>query len=235
MFYLSAHQRIYEACADIHEQGQKLDLLTVSTWLENRQLLDGVGGIVNLTNIADRCLNAINIDRYAFFVQERWMRRRLIEAAQAIAKLGYRTSEPLEAAMGEAEQALFNVTQQGISDRDGLVSIGSVLPELFNDIEDHCSGNSTPGLPCGYYDLDAMTQGFQRSDLIIAAGRPAMGKTSLVLNIALSVAITHRLPVVFYSLEMSKEQLIQRLLCGKSGVESDRIRSGRLNENEWMP
>lgn len=233
-FYLSPHQNIYRACLALHNQGEICDVLGVSTWLQDQGLLEGSGGAIALTRLLEGTVSAVNVDRYAELVEEKHRRRRLLEASAAIADLAHRTEASLEGSLGDAEKALFEVTQAEGRDASELSPLGDVLPESFNELEDLFSGTAEPGLPCGFYDLDAMTQGFQRSDLIIAAGRPAMGKTSFVLNIAMNVANAHGLPVVLYSLEMSKAQLTQRLLCGEAGIESGRLRSGRVHEREWL-
>jgi replicative DNA helicase len=132
-----------------------------------------------------------------------------------------------------SEQKIFNVTQD--RPQQGLAAAADILTHTFSDIESRSLGMVLPGLSCGYYDLDAMTQGFQRSDLIIVAGRPSMGKTSFVMNIARNIAAFHKLPVAIFSLEMSKEQLVQRLLASEVRIESGRLRSGRVSQQEWEP
>ncbi|MGD1852334.1 MAG: replicative DNA helicase, partial [Cyanophyceae cyanobacterium] len=149
-----------------------------------------------------------------------------------ITQLAYDTKDPLPKALDKAEQRLFNITQS--KSKNSLTSMADVLTNTFSEIESRSMGETVPWLSCGFYDLDAMTQGFQRSDLIIVAGRPAMGKTSFVLNIARSISAIHKLPVAIYSLEMSKEQLVYRILSSEAQIESGRLRAGRIGQHEWL-
>ena len=231
-FYLSAHQIIFKAMTALHGHGNPTDLVTVSTWLSDNELLDKAGGAVKLTELVDRTVSAVNIDRYAMLVADKYVRRQLIQVGTDITQLAYETSEPLPKALDKAEQRLFGITQSKA--KNDLTQMSDVLTNTFSDIESRSMGETVPGLSCGFYDLDAMTQGFQRSDLIIVAGRPAMGKTSFVLNIARSITAIHKLPVAIYSLEMSKEQLVYRILSSEAQIESGRLRSGRIGQHEWL-
>nr|MDJ0707798.1 replicative DNA helicase [Leptolyngbyaceae cyanobacterium MO_188.B28] len=170
---------------------------------------------------------------YAALVMEKYMRRKLIQVGGEIAHLGYETNTPLETVLDQSEQKLFGITQE--RPQQGLMATSDILIDTFSDIESRSLGMVLPGVSCGFYDLDAMTQGFQRSDLIIAAGRPAMGKTSFVLNIARNIASFHKLPVAVFSLEMSKSQLVYRLLSSEVQIESGRLRAGRVAQHEWEP
>jgi replicative DNA helicase len=232
-FYLSAHRQMYEAALALHVQGKPTDLMNVVTYLQDQDQLEKIGGQGKLADLFDRTPSAVNIDQYAMLVMEKYLRRRLIRTGQEISELGHDTSQDFENVLNDAEQKVFNITQT--RPQDGLVSTADVLTQTFSDIESRSVGLSVPGLACGFYDLDAMTQGFQRSDLIIVAGRPAMGKTSFVLNIARNIASYHKLPVAVFSLEMSKEQLVQRLLSAEVRIESNRLRAGRITAQEWEP
>lgn len=232
-FYLTAHQEIYRAMLTLQNQGLPTDLMSVMTWLRDRGLLDKVGGQTKLIQLIDRTVSAVNIDQYAQLVMDKYMRRKLIQVGGEISQLGYDTSRDLEQVLDLSEQKIFNVTQD--RPQQGLAAAADILTHTFSDIESRSLGMVLPGLSCGYYDLDAMTQGFQRSDLIIVAGRPSMGKTSFVMNIARNIAAFHKLPVAIFSLEMSKEQLVQRLLASEVRIESGRLRSGRVSQQEWEP
>ncbi|MCY7276974.1 MAG: replicative DNA helicase, partial [Phormidesmis sp. CAN_BIN44] len=232
-FYLSAHKEIFRAAIALQSQGSATDLMSVTTWLQDRGLLDKVGGQNKLVQLVDRTVSAVNIDQYAQLVTDKYLRRKLIKVGQQISQLGHETAEDLETVLDDAEQKIFNVTQA--RPQQGLVAAADVLTQTFSEIERLSTGMATPGLSCGFYDLDAMTQGFQRSDLIIVAGRPSMGKTSFVLNIARNIAAFHKLPVAIFSLEMSKDQLVQRLLASEVRIESGRLRTGRINDTEWEP
>ncbi len=173
-FYLSAHREIFRAAIALQSQGSPTDLMSVTTWLQDRSLLDKVGGQNKLVQLVDRTVSAVNIDQYAQLVTDKYLRRKLIKVGQEISQLGHQTAEELETVLDNAEQKIFNVTQA--RPQQGLVAAADVLTQTFSEIERLSTGMATPGLSCGFYDLDAMTQGFQRSDLIIVAGRPSMGK-----------------------------------------------------------
>ena len=233
-FYISAHQEIYRAALILSNQGQPTDLLRITTWLRDEGVLNKVGGQARLIQLVDRTVSAVNIDQYAKLVMDKYMRRQLISAGTQITQMGFDPKTPLAQLLDQAEQTVFNVTQTRPT--KGLTSTADVIMTTFADIEQLSEGLVLPGIPCGFYDLDAMTQGFQRSDLIIAAARPAMGKTSFVLNIARNIAASStKLPIAIFSLEMSKEQLVYRLLSSEAQVESGRLRSGRLSQHEWAP
>ncbi|NJO74120.1 MAG: replicative DNA helicase [Leptolyngbyaceae cyanobacterium RM1_406_9] len=232
-FYISAHQEIYRAALALQGQGRPTDLMSVTSWLYDHGLLDKIGGQSRLAQLVDRTISAINIDQYAQLVTDKYLRRKLIQAGGEVAQLGYETDTPLEKVLDQSEQKIFGITQS--RPQQSLVATADILTSTFSDIESRSLGMVLPGIPCGFYDLDAMTQGFQRSDLIIAAGRPSMGKTSFVLNIARNIAAFHKLPVAVFSLEMSKEQLVYRLLSSEVEIESGRLRAGRISQNEWEP
>lgn len=232
-FYINSHQEIYRAAVALHAQGRPTDLMSVTSWLHDRNLLDKIGGQSTLAQMVDRTISAVNIDQYAQLVMDKYLRRRLIHTGTEVAQLGYEVSAPLEQVLDLAEQKIFGITQA--RPQRSLVATADILTSTFSDIESRSLGMVLPGISCGFYDLDAMTQGFQRSDLIITAGRPAMGKTSFVLNIARNIAAFHKLPVAVFSLEMSKEQLVYRLLSSEVQIESGRLRAGRIAQTEWEP
>ncbi len=232
-FAIKAHQIIYRTTLNLHLQGKPTDLMTVTTWLGDHNQLEEVGGQMKLAQLVDRTVSAVNIDQYALLVIEKAMRRNLIQAGHETIDLGYDTTVDIEDVLDQAEQKIFNITQ--VRPQQNLVSIAETLINTFQDIEDRHEGVALPGLNCDFYDLDAMTGGFQRSDLIIVAGRPSMGKTALCTNISYSIAKIHKLPVAIFSLEMSKEQLVQRLLSSEAKIESNRLRSGRISQTEWEP
>ncbi|MCT7958896.1 replicative DNA helicase [Laspinema palackyanum] len=230
-FSITAHQQIYKAAIALHFQGKATDLMTVTSWLADHKLLEQVGGQSKLAQLVERTVSAVNIDQYAELVVDKYMRRKLIQGGHQVAELGFDTTTELATLLDKAEQTIFSLTQD--RPQQGLVSISETLIQTFENIEIHQQGLALPGLTCGFYDLDAMTGGLQRSDLIIIAGRPAMGKTSFALNLGRNIAEFHKLPVAVFSLEMSKEQLVQRMLSGEAGIESNRLRSGRIAQNEW--
>lgn len=230
-FYISAHKDIYQATLRLHSQGKPTDLLSVISWLSDRDLLTRVGGKSKLAQLVDRTVSAVNIDALAALVMDKYVRRKLIQAGNETVHLGYETEQPLATVLDRAEQKIFGVTQE--RPQRGLVAIGDTLVNTFQDLENRDRGQALPGLLSDFYDLDGLTGGFQRSDLIIVAGRPAMGKTAFSLNIARNIAVRYKLPVAIFSLEMSKEQLVQRLLASEAAIESHRMRAGRISQNEW--
>jgi replicative DNA helicase len=232
-FYISAHKEIYQATVRLHAQGKATDLLSVTSWLTDHEMLARIGGRNKLATLVDRTVSAVNIDALAGLVMDKYLRRRLIKAGNEIVHLGYETETELPQVLDQAEQKVFGVTQE--RPQSGLVHISDTLINNFQDIEDRNQGIALPGIPCGFYDLDAMTSGFQRSDLIIVAGRPSMGKTAFCLNIAHNIAASYKLPVAIFSLEMSKEQLTQRLLASEAQIESSYLRTGRLSQTQWEP
>ncbi|MDJ0714642.1 MAG: replicative DNA helicase [Prochloraceae cyanobacterium] len=173
-FYVKAHQDIYSAAIALHSQGKPTDLMTVTTWLADRNLLDKIGGTSKLANLVSRTVSAVNIDRYAELVMDKYQRRELIAAGREIAEFGYDTASDLETILDRSEQKIFSLTQN--RPQQGLVPISDTLVDTFNNIEKLHQNLALPGIESDFYDLDAMTSGFQRSDLIIVAGRPSMGK-----------------------------------------------------------
>jgi replicative DNA helicase len=203
--------------------------MSVTTWLYDHELLDKVGGQSKLAELVERTVSAVNVDRYAALVVDKYLRRQLIQAGTDIVELGYETSVELETVFDQAEQKIFSLTQK--RPQQGLVPISETLIQTFQEIETRQEGAALPGISSEFYDLDVMTGGFQRSDLIIVAGRPSMGKTSFAIGIARNIA--EKFPVAIFSLEMSKEQLVQRLLASEAGIESNYLRTGRISQNQW--
>mgnify|MGYP001799628547 CR=1 FL=1 len=173
-FYIGAHRSIYQAALDLQSRGLPTDLMGIASWLKDKGTLDKVGGQSRLAQLVDRTISAANIDQYAKLVMDKYTRRKLIQCGGEIIQHGYETETPLEDVLDQSEQSLFGITQERPT--QGLTKTSDILTDTFTDIEQRSLGMVLPGLSCGFYDLDAMTQGFQRSDLIITAARPAMGK-----------------------------------------------------------
>lgn len=230
-FYVKAHQEIYHAALSLNNKGKPTDFISLSTYLNDRDLLESVGGTVKLAQLLNRTVSAVNIDRYANLVMEKYVRRQLIVSGHEIVDLGYDNTNELEIVLDSAEQKIFRLTQE--RPQEGLVPIAETLVNTFNTIEELHQETALPGIPTGYYDLDAMTSGFSRSDLIIIAGRPSMGKTAFSLCVACNIAKESKLPIAVFSLEMSREQLTQRLLSSEAKIPSNRLRSGRIAQNEF--
>jgi replicative DNA helicase len=230
-FYIPAHSYIYQAAIDLHSTGKPTDLLNVTNWLTDNQLMEKIGGQNKLIQLVERTVSAINIDSLAVLLMEKYVRRELIQAGNDVSQLGYDAGKSLEQVLDQSEQKVLNITQ--VRPQSGLTPVSEIILDTFKSIEARHQNLVPPGLTCDFADLDAMTGGFQRSDLIIIAGRPSMGKTAISLNIAHNMAKIHQLPVLVFSLEMSKEQLVQRMLAGEARIDSNRLRAGRITQPEW--
>ena len=231
-FYDERHQRIYEAMQKLYEKHSPIDVLTLSNQLKDNGLLDTVGGAAYLTELTNYVPTAAHAENYADIVSQKAIRRRLIKASQDITGLGFDESKAVQELIEEAETQLFQVSQQHV--KQDISSIEDILAESFERLDDlHKDKGKIRGVPTGFKDLDNILAGLQRSDLIILAARPSMGKTALSLNLAHSVATKANQPVLVFSLEMSKEQLVDRMLSMESGVDAWNIRTGNLSDADF--
>lgn len=231
-FYETKHQLVFEAMLKLFEKSSPIDLLTLTDQLKQDKNLTKIGGSAYLAELTNYVPTAAHAEAYAKLVAEAAIRRRLITAAGSIADLGYEESTSVEELIGKAEKQIFEVSDQNTT--GDLVSLENILSDSFERIETlHKNQGALRGVSTGYRDLDNMTAGLQRSDLIILAARPAMGKTTLVTNLAYNVATIEKQPVLFFSLEMSKEQLVDRMLADAAGVDSWKIRTGNLNDEDF--
>jgi replicative DNA helicase len=231
-FFDKRNQRIYEAILQLYENHEAIDVLTLSDKLKNNGHLDSIGGAAYLTELTNFVPTAAHVEQYADIVAQKAMRRRLITASKEIVDMGYDESKHLRALIEEAEVKLFDVSQQHI--KQDVVSLETVLAESFDRLDDlHKDKAKVRGVPTGFKDIDTTLAGFQRSDLIILASRPSMGKTALALNFAHNVAVQTSQPVLIFSLEMSKEQLVDRLLSIESGVDAWALRTGNLTDSDF--
>lgn len=231
-FYDKRHATIFAGMMKLYELHKPVDLLTLTDQLKKKDQLETVGGSAYLTELTNYVPTAAHAESYAEIVAQKAVRRRLIKASADISELGYDEETTTEELLEKAEAELFSVSDQSL--KQDLVSIESILTESFDRIEElHRNKGQLRGIRTGYKDLDNMTAGLQRSDLVIIAARPAMGKTTLVTNLAYNVATIAKLPVLFFSLEMSKEQLIDRMLADASGVDSWNIRTGNLSDDDF--
>ena len=231
-FYDKRHQMIYAGMMRLYEQHKPVDLLTLTEEMKKKDQLETIGGSAYLTELTNYVPTAAHASAYAELVAEKAVRRRLIKASAEISEMGFDEDTTTQELLEKAEAELFSVSDQSL--KQDLVSIESILTESFDRIEElHRNKGQLRGIRTGYRDLDNMTAGLQRSDLIILAARPAMGKTTLVTNLAYNVATIAKLPVLFFSLEMSKEQLIDRMLSDASGVDSWNIRTGNLSDEDF--
>lgn len=231
-FFDPRHQRIYEAVVALYEKRQPIDVLTLSDQLKNMGYLDLVGGPAYLTELTNFVPTAAHVEQYADIVAQKSMRRRLIQTSHEISNLGFDESKSLKELIEEAESRLFQVSQQHV--KQTIVSIEDILAESFERLDElHKDKKSLRGIPTGFRDMDNILAGLQRSDLFILAARPSMGKTAFVLNLAHNVAVDAKEPVLVFSLEMSKEQLVDRLLSMESGVDAWALRTGNLTDQDF--
>ena len=231
-FYEKRHGIIYGGMMRLYEKHQPVDLLTLTDELKRKKELDTIGGSTYLTELTNYVPTAAHAEAYAELVAQKAVRRRLIRASGEISELGYDEETTTQELLEKAEAELFSVSDQSL--KQDLVSIESILTESFDRMEElHRNKGTLRGIRTGYRDLDNMTAGLQRSDLIVLAARPAMGKTTLVTNLAYNVATVAKQPVLFFSLEMSKEQLVDRMLADASGVDAWNIRTGNLSDEDF--
>ncbi len=231
-FYIHRHRWIWEVFNHLHERRSPIDFLTVSEELDQMGKLAEAGGPAYLTALINNVPTSLHAEAYGRLVEETAIRRRMLTAANDIAKLAYQEGTAIDAVMDEAEKAIFGVSERRMT-RD-LQSIQQVLSDYYDRIDQLASrDDDTYGVPTGFIDLDRLLGGLQPSDLLIVAGRPGMGKTAFMLSVAKNAAQIHKKHVAIFSLEMSNEQLVQRLIAQETGIDSQRLRTGKLEEHEW--
>ena len=231
-FYVSANGTIYQAILDLYNRREPTDFLTLNDELERRNALDDVGGVTYLSSLINSVPTAVHVEYYGRIVERTATLRRLIDAGTQIVGLGYQDNLDAEDALDSAEQALFKISQQ--RQTKDFQSISDVLDRFFDKL-DFLQQNrgEVIGVPTGFAELDKLTGGLQRSDLIIVAARPSFGKSAFALGVAHGAAVKHGKKVGIFSLEMSAEQLVQRLLATETGVDSHRLRLGNIDDGEW--
>jgi len=231
-FYMEAHRVIFKTILDLEENGQAADLVTVTDLLRRRGALDKVGGATYVATLSNLSPTAANAEHYAHIVEEKALLRNLINLATRLAGMGYEGSEDAERLMEEAEKMLMELGSRRTSAL--FVEIKDVLMDTFKHLEHlYQHKGEINGVPTGFIDLDHLCQGLQPGDLVIVAGRPAMGKTSFGMCIAYNAAQEINKPVAVFSLEMSKEQLVQRMLCAEAMIDQHKIRSGFIGDEDW--
>ncbi len=231
-FYSVSHQRIFEVMVALGEDGEPIDLVTLTAKLQDLGQLDEVGGVSYLAKLAGAVPTAANVEYYAQIVEEKSMLRRLIRTATQIVSSGYTTEDDVAVLLSDAERRIMELSHNRSS--SGFISIRDVLMDVFERVEflyNHRGG--VTGIPSGFTDLDKMTSGFQPNDLIILAARPSVGKTAFALNVAQNVAVRASETVAIFSLEMSAAQLVQRMICAESNVDATRMRTGDLKGDDW--
>lgn len=231
-FYREAHRKIFNSMLDLYQKGTPVDLITLTEILQNKGQVEDIGGASYLTSLTDAIPSAVHVDVYARIVREKSVLRRLINRATEIASKGYNFAGEAEDLLDEAEKAIFEISENKINPL--VYPLSEVIKESFGTIEQlYDRKEKVVGVPTGFTQLDKLTSGFQNSDLVIIAGRPSMGKTAFALNIARNAAVDHEVPVVIFSLEMSRQQLALRLLCSEARVDSYKLRSGFIGERDW--
>ncbi|WP_112182574.1 MULTISPECIES: replicative DNA helicase [Paraliobacillus] len=231
-FYRASHQRIFQVMMQLTDKGEPIDLVTVTTALSNAKLLDEIGGVSYLSDLASAVPTAANIGYYNKIVEEKALLRRLIRTATDIVTDGFSKEDEVEEVLSEAEKNILEVSNR--KNASAFKNIKDVLIDVYDNIEQlHHNDADVTGVPTGFRDLDKITSGFQRNDLIIVAARPSVGKTAFALNIAQNVAIKTDENVAIFSLEMGAEQLVNRMLCAEGNIDAQRLRTGSLEPEDW--
>ncbi len=231
-FYREAHKKIYSTIVNLYDRNKAIDIVTVSEELRNSGALDEVGGPTYITSIVSSIPTSANIEHYARLVREKAILRNLISTATQIVSESYDNIATVDVLLDKAERMIFDITTNKVEAK--FSSIKDVIKSSIETIDNlYQRKENITGIATGFHDLDVMTAGLQRSDLIIIAGRPSMGKSALVSCIAEQVGVVERVPVAFFSLEMAKEQLVQRMLCSHARVNSHKVRTGFLSQSDW--
>ena len=231
-FYREDDKAIYEAMQNLYNRAEPIDLITLKNELESMSKLEQVGGLEYLANLPEKAPTSANVQKYISIVEEKSMLRSLIKTANELIDLGYSQTEDVEDIMDHAEKKIFDIMQK--KNQKGYTPIKDVLIESFTKLEElYNRKQPITGVPTGFDDLDYRTAGLHGSELILLAARPAMGKTAFVLNIAANAALRGNTGVAIFSLEMSKDQLVNRILCSEAMVDSNKMRTGKLEENDW--
>ncbi|MBR3002801.1 MAG: replicative DNA helicase [Clostridia bacterium] len=232
-FYREDNRLIYVAIVSLANRGEPIDIITVKAELEAMGKFDNVGGIEYLAELPDKVPTTANVSKYIKIVEEKSTIRELIKAANEIIELGYDTTENVEDIVAGAEKKIFDTIQN--KTKNSYAPIKDVLVDSFTQLEElYNRKQHVTGVPSGFTELDYRTAGFHGSELILIAARPAMGKSAFALNIATNAALKGNAPVVIFSLEMSKEQMVNRILCSEAMVDSNKVRTGKLEEDDWV-
>lgn len=232
-FYREAHKEIFEAIVDIYNRSEPVDLITLTEKLKTRKTLDVVGGITFLTNLMDAVPTTHNVKYYAKIIEEKSLLRRLIRTANDIISKSYQASDEIGDIIDDAEKGIFNISLNRST--QGFTHVKNILNVNFDKIEElYLNKGKITGVSTGFTDLDGKLSGLQKSDLVLIAARPSMGKSSFMMNIVQHAAVRDKVTTAIFSLEMSKEQLTQRLLCAEALIDAHRLRIGDINEDEWV-
>ena len=231
-FYRPAHGLIFRAMVGLFERSEPVDLITLAEELRRRGDLEKVGGEYALTELTARVASSANVEYHAHIVLEKSLMRQLIASSSEVIQRAFSETEDALGLLDQAETKIFDISEQRM--KKSFVTMGAAVTKTMALLESiHGSHSGVTGVPAGFTDLDNLTGGFQPSDLIIIAGRPSQGKTALVLSLARNASVLHDVPIAFFSLEMSVQQLVMRLMCAEARVDAHKVRTGRLPEDEW--
>jgi replicative DNA helicase len=231
-FYFKNHQELYQAIIFLYQKKIPIDIFTLTSFLQDNGLLEKIGGLKILIDLVNQIPNILYLEEYIRLLQDKFLRRTLIKLGYQIVNSSYITNIPLENILNDLEKKLFNITNQ--TNNPSLSTSAELLAKVFFDLKQKSLKEKLPGLESGFKNLDLITYGFQPSDLIIIAGRPGMGKTAFCLNILTSIVKTYKLPVVFFSLEMGKEQLMYRVLSNETEIPNTNLKTGNISKEEWI-
>jgi len=231
-FYFKNHQEIYKAIVILYENKRPIDIITITTFLQDNGLLKKIGGVKVLIELINQVPNLIHLEEYLKLIKDKFLRRSLIKLGYKAINSGYITNFLLEDILNDFETELFNLTNEFKPPK--LSTSADLIYSVFLELKQKANNPQLPGLSSGFYGLDSLTQGFQKSDLIIIAGRPSIGKTAFCLSLGINVIKYSKIPILLFSLEMSKEQIIYRLLGMETNINQMRLRSGKLYRTDWV-
>ena len=230
-FYFEPHRLIYETICEIYEKNDVINITIIITSLQDKNILKEVGGIQRIITILNGFENFSELDTYIKQVNDKYLRRVIVEIGKQIITWGYTTSEDLEIILDKMEQSIFSLNQEKLSQK--VYSASEIMDDVFTEMKSKIKKNTPNGLNSSFKDLDSIIQGFQKSDLIIIAGRPSMGKTAFSLNLGKNIVEKYNVPLLIFSLEMSRQQIIYRFISTESNINANRLKSGKMTEIEW--
>lgn len=230
-FHFEPHRKIYSVICELENENKSVSLTTVITKLQDNALLSEIGGLEKIINIINRFENFVNLEEYIKLVNEKYLRRLIINLGKQTILWGYTTSIQLDEILTKIEKLLFSLNQENVSQK--IYTIAEVMDEVFLELTSKVENSEGNGLLTSFRDLDSLLQGLQKSDLIIVAGRPSMGKTAFALNLGQNVVSKYKIPLIIFTLEMSRQQIIYRLLSTSSQINSNRLKSGKMTQAEW--
>ena len=232
-FYREDNKTIYEAILNLYNRSEPIDIITLKAELTSMGMFEKIGGLEYIVGLPEKVPTTANVERYINIVKEKSELRRLIKAANEIIEQGYDPTENIDDIMNSAEKKIFNIMQD--KDQKTYSAIKDVLVDAFTELEQlYNQKQHITGVPTGFIDLDYKMAGLHNSDLILIAARPAMGKSAFALNIATNAAVKAKVPAVLFSLEMSKEQMVNRILCSEAMVDSNKVRTGKIDDDDWI-